>query len=440
MKYIEPVKSVVLFLLVVLSVVLTFMIWTYTPDYKYIEKTEGKEEILIGPQKKMADVIRPYKAIYRFDKEFTGTVSNGVMEDIMQTFEGWNILDLMPVNNNLTEDSVNEMIRTNNSMTVFFTGEIPYSAFNSIFQFADKELPETTFNRMIIDWSKYSNKELQVFFISGNNKSLMRSHVSLENANQFVRNIIEPAKTYGTFTEVERDGFTSLYIANDKIESTKYTYFIEEKPELFKDVVFTNLKNVRRTDESTTTERYQDGMSKMVLDSKLKSLTYANPAAESSIRIEPSKLLKDSFEFINEHGGFTDDYRLVSTSTSNNQLDYQLYLHGLPIYSEQSINRITTVWGDNRIFVYKRPYFSFEKDISAEREMKELPSGTEVVEKIKKLNNITLSDIDDLVVGFYLTHDQSTIVTVEPCWFVIRNGVSTKLTPDILGGVKNGLE
>lgn len=439
MKYIEPVKSVVLFLLVMLSVVLTFMIWTYTPDYKFIEQTEGKE-ILIGPQKKMEDVIRPYKAIYRFDKEFTGTISNGVMEDIMEAFKGWNILDLMPVNNNLTANSVNEMIRTNNCMTVFFAGEIPYSAFNTIFQFADKELPETTFNRMIIDWSNYSNKDIQVFFISGNNEVLMRSHVSLENANQFVRNIIEPAKTYGTFKEVERDGFTSLYITNDKIESAKNTYFVEEKPEIFKNVLFTNPNNILRTDESTTTEKYQDGMSRMVIDSKLKSLAYVYPAAESSIRIEPSKLLTDSFEFINEHGGFTDDYRYVSTSTSNNQLDYQLYLHGLPIYSDQAINRITTVWGDNRIFRYKRPYFSFEKDISAEKEMKELPSGSEIIEKIQKLKNINLSDIDDIVVGFYLTYDQSTIVTLEPCWFVIRNGVSTKLTPEILGGVKNGLE
>ncbi|CAM5506756.1 Regulatory protein YycH domain-containing protein OS=Lysinibacillus sphaericus OX=1421 GN=LS41612_00490 PE=4 SV=1 [Lysinibacillus sphaericus] len=40
MKYIEPVKSIVLFLLVMLSVVLTFIIWTYTPDYNVIEQTE----------------------------------------------------------------------------------------------------------------------------------------------------------------------------------------------------------------------------------------------------------------------------------------------------------------------------------------------------------------------------------------------------------------
>lgn len=85
------------------------------------------------------------------------------MVDIMDAFHGWNILDLMPMDTNLKADTVNDMIRSNNCMTVFFPGEIPYSAFNTIFQFADKELPETTFNRMIIDWSNYSSKYLQVF-------------------------------------------------------------------------------------------------------------------------------------------------------------------------------------------------------------------------------------------------------------------------------------
>ncbi|MFJ7733093.1 YycH family regulatory protein [Lysinibacillus sp. NPDC097231] len=441
MKYLEPVKSVVLFLLVMLSVVLTFMIWTYTPDYKYIEKTEGKE-ILIGTQKQMADVIRPYKAIYRFDEEFTGTVSNGAMVDIMKAFEGWNILDLVRVNNNLSTNSVNEMIRDNNRMTVFFTGEIPFSAFSSIFQFADKELPETTFNRMIIDWSNYSNKELQVFFISSNNESLMRSHVSLQNANQFVREVIEPAKTYSTFKEIERDGFTSLYTANDKIESAKYTYIIEDMPpDWFKNILFTNPNIVQRTVESENLEKFSDGMSWMTMDSKLKSLNYVYPAAESSVRIEPSKLLNDSFEFINEHGGFTADYRYVSTSTTKNQLDYQLYLQGLPVYSDQAISRITTVWGNSRIFRYKRPYFSLNIPIESEKEIKELLSGSEIVEKIQKLNNIALSDIDEIVVGYYLTQDQSRrIMTLEPCWFVIHNGISTRVTPELLGGVKNGLE
>jgi len=64
----------------------------------------------------------------------------------------------------------------------------------------------------------------------------------------------------------------------------------------------------------------------------------------------------------------------------------------------------------------------------------------EIVEKIQQLNNIVLSDIDDIVVGYYLTQDSSSIMTLEPCWFVVHNGVATKLTPELLGGVKNGLE
>jgi len=440
MKYIEPVKSVVLFLLVMLSVILTFIIWTYTPDYKIIEQTEGKE-ILIGSQKRMEDIIRPYKAIYRFDEEFTGTASNGAMKDIMKAFQGWNVLDLVPINNNLTANYVNEMIRTNNRMTIFFTGEIPYSAFSSIFQFADKEIPETTFNRMIIDWTNYGNKDLQIFFISSNNKTLMRSHVSLQNTNPFIRDVIEPAKTYSAFKEIERDGFTSLYMPNDKIESTKYMYtFIEEPLESFKNVLFPNPNIVQRSIESAITEKYQDGKSRMTVDSNLKSLTYVYPAVESSAIIEPSKLLKDSFEFINEHGGFTADYRYVSKNTNKNQLEYQQYLQGLPVYSDQVISKITTVWGDNVIFRYKRPYYSLVFDIPTEKEIKELPSGVEILEKIQQLNNFVLSDIDDVVVGYYLKQDSTSIMTLEPCWFVVHNGIATKLTPELLGGVVNGLE
>lgn len=142
----------------------------------------------------MEDVIRPYKAIFRSDEEFKGTVSNAAMKDIMKVFKGWNVLDLVPVNNNLSANYVNQIIGTNNRMTIFFTGEIPFSAFNTIFQYTDKELPETTFNRMIIDWSNYNSKDLMIYYISGNNQSLFRSHVSVPNMNQFIQEVIEPAK------------------------------------------------------------------------------------------------------------------------------------------------------------------------------------------------------------------------------------------------------
>ncbi|MBO1913301.1 hypothetical protein J4G37_51890, partial [Microvirga sp. 3-52] len=38
MKQVEIIKSVVLFLLVALSITLTFSIWTYTPNLKTLEQ------------------------------------------------------------------------------------------------------------------------------------------------------------------------------------------------------------------------------------------------------------------------------------------------------------------------------------------------------------------------------------------------------------------
>ncbi|UZM99583.1 two-component system activity regulator YycH [Lysinibacillus sp. MHQ-1] len=76
-------------------------------------------------------------------------------------------------------------------------------------------------------------------------------------------------------------------------------------------------------------KKYTDGMSLMTLDTNLKSLNYVYPAAESSIRIEPSKLLKDSFEFINEHGGFTADFRYASTSTNKKSNGLSIIFAGI---------------------------------------------------------------------------------------------------------------
>lgn len=435
MKYIEPVKSVVLFLLVMLSIVLTYTIWTYTPDYEYIEKTEVKD-IQIGTKKSIEEVFKPYKAIFRMDDEWTGTFSNGAIKDLMSAFREWTAFDLEQVNSNISPNYLNEMIRTKNHLTVFFAGEVPFSTFNSILKFSDEELPETTFNRMIINWDEYSNKELDVFFASSNHTSLLRTHVKIPDANQFLEEVIEPSKQYDVYREVEREGYKSLYIIDDKIELLKYTYIFNDlSPELFKDVLFTN-PNTVRNEERTTFEKYSDAISEMTVDTEYKLLNYVYPAAESNGSIVPSKIVKDSFDFVNEHGGFTGDYRYVSMNLSENQMDYRLYSQGLPVYSNQITTRITTIWGDNRIFRYKRPSFLLDMDITTEKEVKVMPSGTEVIGKIENMDNIDLSAIDDIVVGYFLTQDETQeLFKLEPNWFAIYKGNWMLLTPEILGGV-----
>ncbi|MEG0448958.1 MAG: two-component system activity regulator YycH, partial [Lysinibacillus sp.] len=413
-----------------------------TPDYKVMEDVEG-EEVSIGSKKSVNDVVKPYKALYRGEDKWTGTVSDKALNDLLGTFEGWEYIDLVLENNDLSANELNELVRADNHLTIFFSGEVPFSLFNVIFPFTHNDLPETAFSQIIIDWNNYNNKELQLFFVSANNTILYRSQVNIPNTNQFLEKVIEPSKKFSEYEEIKRDEIPSLYVTNDKIESVKYTYLIEDiSPDLFRNALFIDPNFVERSNvEGKNEEKYTDGMSEMIVDKDRKLLTYVYPAAESSNRVPPSKILNDSFEFINEHGGLTADYRFVRMDTTKNRVDYQLFLQGFPVYSDQTDTRITTIWGNERIFRYMRPYYSLDEDILSEKETKELPSGKEIIEKVREMNHIAFSEVDEIAVGYYLTrYDNQILFTLEQNWFLLHNGSWTRLTPEMLGGVENGLE
>ena len=81
----------------------------------------------------MEDIIRPYKAIFRSEEEFTGTVSNAAMKDMMKVFKGWNVLDLVPVNNNLSANYVNQIIGADHRMTIFLPERFPFQLLTRLF-------------------------------------------------------------------------------------------------------------------------------------------------------------------------------------------------------------------------------------------------------------------------------------------------------------------
>lgn len=436
-KYYEQVKSITLLLLVLLSVALTFIIWTYTPDLTTIEKSET-EEVSIGVKKEIVEALQPYKAIFRKGNEWKGTTSAVALENIMDSMKNWEASNLLQVNTNVSAQNINEMIQGNNRVTLFFTGDIPFQTFNSALPFTDVNLPEVTFNRMIIDWNKYLFRDLQAFFITDNN-DVYRSNISIPNASQFMEKIINPVEEYDTYKEININDSPSLYAIDGKVETNKYTYYLNEfSPELFKKVLFADPSIVLRNVDSATSEKYTDWMAMMTVDTLNKSLNYAYPAAESSSYILPSKLVRDSFNYINEHGGFTADFRLAYMNVESHLVDYQLFLQGLPVYSYETMTRISTIWGENQIFLYRRPYYDLDM---FEREMRELPSGEEIIQEIQESNEVELSEIEEIIIGYYLSKDENQkTITLEPDWFYIRNGIWNRVMPKIVGGVENGLE
>lgn len=447
MKYIEQVKSILLTFLVLFSIVFTLLIWNYKPDYGLIEEETQIEEVLVGQPKELHDVLKPYRLLYRQNDEFSGTVSPSVLNELYSYLQTWetNELDLINSKPNLSDEKMNEMIRTNNRVTMFFNEEIPLQVFSNVVSFNDKDLPEASFTRLILDWSTVeTNNQLQLLFLNTEKRVLYRGYTNLRNTEKFLAEVIRPAEDYSPYVEVERDSLRSLYVSQNPIQSTRYTYLVEDINEgLFKSIVFTNPKIVKPNVESEQSVRYTDSTSFMTVDTKNRILNYVYPPAESITPIPSSKLLIDSFNYINDHGGFTEDFRFSSMNIGKHIMEYQLFLHGLPVYSNSNMTaatRIITTWGENRIFRYRRPFYSLATatEVNREREQKELVSGEQVIEYIRNTEDYSFKDIDEIVIGYYFTQNEAFIL--EPSWFAISNNEWTRISPERKGGIIDGLE
>ena len=442
MKYIEPIKSFVLLFLVLLSLLFTFMIWNYKPNYLPTEEQPAKQVMLSEVKTELDKVSKPYRMLFMTGESLRGTTSTGEIDYIIQYLEKLKVTDFSPIPTPLTKDKINEMVRTPDRMTMFFRTETPVQIFEEVVSPDDRDYHGATFNRLIIDWGELDQTDqIRLLFINTNSATGYRADIEVRDADSFMEAFVEQPKSYIEYVEAERPENLSLYVMKEPVEATKHAYVIDETPlKLLKDILFENPSIVQKSGEGSQ-EEYSDIMSSLTLDKDTKVMNYVHPAAESSMSISPYGLLKDTFDFLNEHGGFTADYRLTSINVQNRVTEFQLYMKGYPVFSPNVLTRIMTTWGEEKIFRYRRPYYLLGTEFQSEKAVMKLPSGTQVLDYINSQEELEIDEIEDILVGYYLLQNEnSLLVTLEPSWFLLTENSWSRLTSERLGGDEYGLE
>jgi len=441
LKYIEHAKSIFLALLIVLSVTLTFTIWTYTPTYETIESTPVVD-ILIADSKRIDDVIKPYKIITSREKGMTGTMEPFNLDRVVNVMKDWEISDLTLEDTNLTTGELNELIGTQNHYTLFFSDDVPFPVYDNILPFSITNIPEDGFDRLIVNWNRMDNGELKVYFASSKTNTMYSAIAKDIEWKLFEQKVVSSTLEYSKFTEIQRKGKLSLYVSAQDVESIRYTYYLKEiDTNRFQEALFSDPSLVRQSPVGTTNEEYSDGTSLMNVNKLERTLSFVNPSAETSVPALPSKLVFESLYYINEHGGWTDEFRFAKINPVNQQIDYQLYLLGYPVFSVETSTKITTVWGDPGIYNYLRPYYTLDLSLPFDTVISTLPSGEKASRVMQMLKDVDFNNVDELTPGYYLTRDdEKRLLILEPSWFYLSNNQWTRLSPEDLGGGQLGLE
>lgn len=444
LKYVETIKSIILLFLVLLSCLLTFMIWEYEPDYKELEEPKA-DNVMISAEKEIQEVVKPYKLLYQQEERLLGTVSNVAIEQLLTSFEKIELDELVYSNSNLLVTDVNKILTQPHHVTLFFTTDVPFEVFNELFSSSAKNAPNIVFNRLVINLGNIATtNEVEFLFVSSNSQTVYKAVIDADDAVELNNVMQAQQENMFVYEEFVRENELSLYLPKDSQEVIQFTYVIDGySHELFNSVLFSNPSIVKRSLETTaqtTLEQYSDDMAVVIYDTEAKIMNYISLANNRYLMQDPASLLQNSFNFVNDHGGFSTDYRLSAINPSSNVVEYQMYFQGYPVYSTFTLTRIVTTWGETQINGYRRPYYFLDTDITTVKTVKEILSGADVMNYLHN-QNLAKVKIDEVFVGYHLAKDPSTNVFIlEPSWFALSEGNWIRITSDTAGGDTRGLE
>lgn len=442
LKYLEHVKSVALFILIFLSLALTFTIWTFTPKLEELETPTQVDDVSIGDKRSAEEVVRPVKVLYHHEDEVTGTFSQTEIEAMLDTIQQWEISDVQLFEEEAGTEVLKQYLQAPGRTVLYYPGAVPFPVFDIIMNISDNNLPESTFNRVVVEWGTEENPDSVIYFINTGSGRVYEAQVSDTELIEFRGDYVQPSEEYDRYVTDPDIGTLPVYVPEGPIEKTAFNYLLGETPaSTFADAIMDSptsqfagdLQSEEFTDESGAIMRELDGQ---------KSINYVQPKAETSDPAIPSDLVFNSISFVNEHGGWTDQYVYFGMKSVNQQISYQLFFDGLPVFSNTMAVSLDIEWGISdgveQAFRYSRP--TYFRDSVAETRDVEMTSGEAVLKALSRLDT-DLSTIEAVTIGYELTSSEDgQLITFQPAWYYKANGNWTRLSDESVGGVKLGLE
>ena len=214
---------------------------------------------------------------------------------------------------------------------------------------------------MVIDLEQFENDRGTIYFISNEFNYIYSSTVDASHILHFNQKYADDVNQYNVYFPYDTNSKGTIYLPENELEIMSYQYLTKYlDSDKFKDALFSDPTLVQKTNIANG-EEYKDASSLMRVNSDANVLVYVDPSEIESKMNNTNNLIKRSIDYVNGHGGWTDNYRYINLDRNKNSVHFHLYgPEGYPVFSENSeITEIRLDWGKTDISRYIRSNFSF---------------------------------------------------------------------------------
>ncbi|MBO9131343.1 two-component system activity regulator YycH [Bacillus sp. 165] len=425
---IETFKVILLTNLVLVSLVLTYTLWTYQPHNEDAQNTKYIQDVAITNKKEVNDLLLPSQAIFHQNGTHLVNEQFSSMNSMYKLIEKGEFHEFRDLSyDNAPKHQFLSFVHGKGSFEIIFPDEIPLETVKRALTIKEKHLESYNFDRIILDIEKSQDDNINTYFVSYEDRKVYEmtlQGVTLKEVQTAINQFKKSDSSYACFM-YEIDKNRAVFLPKEKKVLQRMLYVTSElQAEVFKNALFTNPKYVKKniTDMG---EEYTDGTRLLSVEKHTQMLEYINSSITKQDYLEGDTLFQRSMDFVNSHGGWTDSYHFYKMDSDKGGVLYRLFVDDLPVFNNSGMATLRQVWGADEIISYRRPLFKLL--LKKEGDQVELPSGTELIQVLKK--DPQKQAIQNIQLGYELQReptlsgDRLIAVKLEPIWVIsYKNG------------------
>lgn len=445
----ESFKTLLLTVLVILSFVLTWNLWTYKSDYSTIEQPDYINSAIVSNGKSsLREVIHPIQAIYHADEEHYGLQSGNQLHDMFQAVVDAEFHDVIQVNKDSAEPKLKRNLREPdaNDVEMIFPAAISMSLFEHILQGNNaegdpqKELgrinQDMVFDRIVFYKIEEDQKTNMKAYFKNGTTTVATSRVN----NVSFADLKSYYEDQNVYIAKKLDGRTIYLPADPKVKEVRYAYTWIDTDKIV-NALF-NSPHVERKGIYRSSSEY------LKVDRHIIKYFNAKPGAEQLKNEDVGHLsiVQESFEFINGHSGWTHSYMLFGYETATkkraapldgavtfrlmigagqNETKYPVFSDISGFYPYSDAGTMLVSWENGEVHEYIRTQMNVQEAL-ARTGNRDFKTGNEVWEQLNDSPKVQMNQVKNIRIGYQMTYpprpNAVNTVSFVPKWFVLYNG------------------
>lgn len=423
MKLSKFILPTVLFLLIMTSVGLSWVIWT-DPTWNgksESTRTTNSTQTDLTKTAKLSEVYSPTSIIYNDDQEQNVLYSEkvNIIANIQKQMRKWEEASIVevPVKD---EKEYLSFLNEKNQLMLSYSDEITISLFNQVFNQQNKDYQTRPFDRIVIP----RNNKRSIYLLSDKDKKVYEISLSKSyNKDKMIDEALKSGKFSQLLVTFKLHNNNIFMYYNQDFKVARFRYLVDKQTAskyVAKLLGQTNGSTVN-IKESKKTSTYYDGSDRQLTvqnDTNLVSFEDDKDTNQEQ-KISRGKALEQSYDSIKNTGIGLDNIHFYRFNSDTMTTVFRSYIEGFPIFNQTKngaieVERLSN--GGNKI------------NFSLSTLQIAVPSGKADVtlqSTEKVLDDLVAagykdSDISDIQLGYrwVSSSDSDLVVDLSPTWYV----------------------